>query len=73
MIDVNENFLAPVFDELVYDSYIRENLAPGSKVIQVKAEDHDDGQADSTVEYTITRGSGLGHFTIDKYGNGRLL
>lgn len=57
-----------MFEELVYDSYVRENLAPGSKVLQVKAVDHDKAQSDSTVDYMITRGTGLGRFTIDKYG-----
>ncbi|XP_052280093.1 protocadherin Fat 1-like isoform X4 [Dreissena polymorpha] len=62
--DVNENFLAPVFESFFAIGYVSENEPIGVTVMFVKAYDPDgDG-----VTYSIRDGSGLGRFTIDSNG-----
>jgi protocadherin Fat 1/2/3 len=64
VVDVNENLLAPVFENFYAYGYISENMPIGTTVMIVKAYDPDgDG-----VTYSIRDGSGLGRFTIDSNG-----
>ncbi|KAH3831076.1 hypothetical protein DPMN_104337 [Dreissena polymorpha] len=63
--DVNENFLAPVFESFFAIGYVSENEPIGVTVMFVKAYDPDgDG-----VTYSIRDGTGLGRFTIDSNGS----
>ncbi|XP_052793607.1 protocadherin Fat 1-like isoform X3 [Mya arenaria] len=64
VVDVNENLLAPVFENFYTYGYISENEPVGTTVMFVKAYDPDgDG-----VTYSIRDGSGLGRFNIDSNG-----
>lgn len=64
IVDVNENLLAPVFENFFDYGYVSENEPVGTTVMFVKAYDPDgDG-----VTYSIRDGSGLGRFTIDSNG-----
>ena len=64
VVDVNENLLAPVFENFFAYGYVSENEPVGTTVMFVKAYDPDgDG-----VTYSIRDGSGLGRFTIDSNG-----
>ena len=71
IVDVNENLIAPKFDNFFAHGYINENEPVGTTVMFLTAHDPD-GDEDS-VTYSIRDGSGLGRFTIDSNGKYRTL
>ncbi|CAH1993276.1 unnamed protein product [Acanthoscelides obtectus] len=68
VVDVNENLHAPVFSDFVLAGKVRENMPIGSWVMRVNASDADPPGMDSTVEYSIRGGDGIGLFSIDNQG-----
>ncbi|RZC35664.1 fat-like cadherin-related tumor suppressor -like [Asbolus verrucosus] len=65
VVDVNENMHAPQFSDLVLNGTVRENQPVGTIVMQVNATDADPPGGDSSVEYSIRGGDGIGIFSID--------
>lgn len=64
VLDENDNY--PVFEVERYETSVKQDIAVGSRVLQVRATDSDVG-FNARVTYVIDRGSEL--FDID-YGNG---
>ena len=64
VLDENDNY--PVFEVERYETSVKQDIAVGSRVLQVRATDNDVGLY-ARVTYVIDRGSEL--FSID-YGNG---
>ncbi|KAM9143867.1 protocadherin-23 [Pangshura tecta] len=62
VLDVNDN--PPVFSNLEYRIHVRENIAIGSHITMVSANDCDAG-ANAEVTYTIISGNDKGHFRLD--------
>uniref|UniRef100_A0A6Q2YIM6 FAT atypical cadherin 2 n=1 Tax=Esox lucius TaxID=8010 RepID=A0A6Q2YIM6_ESOLU len=62
--DVNDN--PPVFAQGDYRVDIPEDLAPGSSVMQVTANDRD-GPLNNVIHYSISSGDLLGQFSIDPH------
>ncbi|XP_039746236.1 fat-like cadherin-related tumor suppressor homolog [Pararge aegeria] len=60
--DANDN--APVFSQASYGARVREDALVGYRVVQVLANDADDG-ANGRVSYAIARGDRDGRFVID--------
>lgn len=60
--DINDN--TPVFSKPIYTLTIPENHGVGKEVLQVTAQDSDDGK-NRVLEYTIISGNSLGRFFID--------
>nr|XP_061797031.1 protocadherin Fat 3-like isoform X5 [Nerophis lumbriciformis] len=65
VLDVNENLYAPYFTQFALSGSIKENTRIGTTLLQVSANDEDDGR-DGEVQYSIRDGSGLGRFAIDE-------
>ncbi|XP_061781508.1 protocadherin Fat 3a isoform X2 [Nerophis lumbriciformis] len=65
VLDVNENLYAPYFSQFALSGLIKENARIGSTLLQVSANDEDDGR-DGAIQYSIRDGSGLGRFAIDE-------
>nr|XP_057936456.1 protocadherin Fat 3a isoform X2 [Doryrhamphus excisus] len=65
VLDVNENLYAPYFSQFALSGSIKENARIGSTLLQVSANDEDDGR-DGEIQYSIRDGSGLGRFAIDE-------
>ncbi|KRT86893.1 Cadherin, partial [Oryctes borbonicus] len=65
VVDVNENYFAPVFDEFVFSGSVAENQPVGTVVMEVNATDNDPPGEDSRIEYSIRGGDGIGIFSID--------
>ncbi|GJQ86646.1 ft [Trypoxylus dichotomus] len=63
LTDINDN--APTFNQSSYTAYIAENLPVNSYVYQVLATDIDSPK-NAIIQYSITGGSGLEVFHIDK-------
>lgn len=71
VVDVNENFYAPEFNDFLERGSVAENAPVGTYVMTVRAIDKDDADSSSgRITYSIRDGSGLGRFTID--GNGTI-
>ncbi|XP_056644010.1 fat-like cadherin-related tumor suppressor homolog isoform X1 [Diorhabda sublineata] len=68
VVDVNENMYVPQFSDFVLVGKVTENLPVGSFVMQVNATDSDPPGGDSTIEYSIRGGDGIGIFSIDNKG-----
>lgn len=68
VVDVNENLLAPEFEDFVVSAAVLENQPVGTLVTTVKASDGDPPGDDSRVSYFIRAGDGLGYFSIDDQG-----
>jgi len=64
------NLYSPAFSQSVYVAEVRENAAPGTKVIHVKATDGDSGVY-SQISYSIINDFAKDRFLID--GNGQIL
>uniref|UniRef100_A0A8C8BEZ3 Protocadherin Fat 3 n=1 Tax=Otus sunia TaxID=257818 RepID=A0A8C8BEZ3_9STRI len=64
------NLYSPVFSQSVYVAEVRENAAPGTKVIHVKATDGDSGVY-SQISYSIINDFAKDRFLIDS--NGQIL
>ncbi|XP_052738209.1 fat-like cadherin-related tumor suppressor homolog isoform X2 [Bicyclus anynana] len=62
VLDANDN--APAFARPAYAARVREDAAVGARVVQVVADDADDG-ANGRVTYSIARGDPEGRFAID--------
>nr|XP_034825226.1 fat-like cadherin-related tumor suppressor homolog [Maniola hyperantus] len=60
--DSNDN--APAFAQPRYDARVREDAAPGTRVVQLIADDAD-ADANGRVAYSIARGDPDGRFAID--------
>ncbi|XP_061537155.1 protocadherin Fat 3a isoform X5 [Phycodurus eques] len=65
VLDVNENLYAPYFAQFALSGLIKENARIGTTLLQVSANDEDDGR-DGEIQYSIRDGSGLGRFAIDE-------
>ncbi|XP_055003987.1 protocadherin Fat 3a isoform X1 [Boleophthalmus pectinirostris] len=65
VVDVNENLYAPYFNQFALTGLIKENSRIGTTLLQVTANDEDDGR-DGEIQYSIRDGSGLGRFAIDE-------
>uniref|UniRef100_A0AAV2J5P5 Cadherin domain-containing protein n=1 Tax=Knipowitschia caucasica TaxID=637954 RepID=A0AAV2J5P5_KNICA len=65
VVDVNENLYGPYFNQFALTGVIKENSRIGTTLLQVTANDEDDGR-DGEIQYSIRDGSGLGRFTIDE-------
>ncbi|XP_077398228.1 protocadherin Fat 3a isoform X4 [Festucalex cinctus] len=65
VLDVNENLYAPYFSQFALSGLIKENARIGTTLLQVSANDEDDGR-DGEIQYSIRDGSGLGRFAIDE-------
>ena len=63
VIDRNDN--APVFERSVYETQINESAEVGTRVIQVRAHDDDEGE-NGRVSYSIASKHDLRWFTIDQ-------
>ncbi|XP_069495463.1 protocadherin Fat 3 isoform X2 [Ambystoma mexicanum] len=61
------NLYSPVFTQSVYVAEVRENIAPGAKVIHVRATDGDDGMY-GVISYTIINDFAKDRFSIDNAG-----
>ncbi|XP_028398312.1 protocadherin Fat 4-like [Dendronephthya gigantea] len=61
--DVNDNY--PVFTADPYHGKIAEDASVGSSVVQVKAEDADEGE-NGKIKYSLTGGTDKDHFSIDQ-------
>ncbi|XP_078514538.1 protocadherin Fat 3 isoform X1 [Lissotriton helveticus] len=61
------NLYSPVFTQSVYVAEVRENIAPGAKVIHMRATDADDGMY-GAVSYTIINDLAKDRFYIDSVG-----
>ncbi|CAL4234852.1 unnamed protein product, partial [Meganyctiphanes norvegica] len=59
--DVDENLGAPTFLHHLVKAQVQENMPPGTNVVQLEAQDPDNGP----LTYTITGGSGIGYFSVD--------
>lgn len=69
VVDVNENYEAPVFENFYGYGLVKENVPVGSRVMEVSARDPDaDPDVSVPVTYSIREGSGLGFFSIDNQG-----
>ncbi|XP_072941921.1 fat-like cadherin-related tumor suppressor homolog [Epargyreus clarus] len=69
VLDVDENAHAPVFaDRLALAAAVREDAAPGARVLAAAAADADAPGRDSRLAYYIVAGSGMAHFSIDDAG-----
>ena len=69
VVDVNENYEAPVFENFYGYGLVKENVPVGSRVMEVSARDPDaDPDVFMPVTYSIREGSGLGFFSIDNQG-----
>lgn len=72
VVDVNENYEPPVFDDIVGYGRVKENIPIGSQVMIITARDPDADPAEvsmaTPVTYSIREGSGLGYFSIDNEG-----
>lgn len=62
VVDSNDN--APVFTQPQYGARVREDAAPGTRVLQLIADDADAG-ANGRVSYSIARGDAEGRFSVD--------
>ncbi|CAH2063954.1 unnamed protein product, partial [Iphiclides podalirius] len=62
VLDGNDN--APVFAQSSYGARVREDAAPGTRVLQLIADDADAG-ANGRVTYAIARGDRDGRFAVD--------
>ncbi|XP_045469521.1 fat-like cadherin-related tumor suppressor homolog isoform X5 [Harmonia axyridis] len=69
VVDVNENVHTPQFGDAVIEGKVKENLPVGTFVMQVNASDADLPGGDSSIEYSIRGGDGIGIFSIDNQGN----
>uniref|UniRef100_A0A3Q2XS24 FAT atypical cadherin 3a n=1 Tax=Hippocampus comes TaxID=109280 RepID=A0A3Q2XS24_HIPCM len=65
VLDVNENLYAPYFSQFALSGLIKENARIGTTLLQVSAQDEDDGR-DGEIQYSIRDGSGIGRFAIDE-------
>jgi protocadherin Fat 1/2/3 len=72
VVDVNENLHAPLFDDFVVSTSVRENQPIGTLVTTVRATDADPPGDDSRVAYSIRGGDGIGLFSIDSEGKMKL-
>lgn len=68
VVDVNENFHSPKFDNFYANGSLRENEPIGTWVLKVTATDDDRTEMDSRIAYSIRDGDGLGRFSIDDQG-----
>ncbi|KAK6173109.1 hypothetical protein SNE40_016628 [Patella caerulea] len=68
IVDVNENYIPPKFDNYVVEGQVRENEKIGTYVMTVLAKDDDGIPGKDPIIYSIRDGSGLGRFTIDDNG-----
>lgn len=68
VLDVDENRHAPAFAEPVLAGAVREDAAPGARVLAAVAEDADPPGRDSRLAYYVVGGSGMAHFSIDDTG-----
>ncbi|XP_003464523.3 protocadherin Fat 2 isoform X2 [Cavia porcellus] len=64
VLDVNENLHPPRFASFVYQGQVQENSPPGTQVMQVMAQDDDNG-SDGEIQYFLRAGTGLAAFSID--------
>lgn len=62
VVDGNDN--APAFAQASYGARVREDAPPGTRVVQVIADDADDG-ANGRVAYSLARGDPAGRFAVD--------
>ncbi|XP_047023780.1 fat-like cadherin-related tumor suppressor homolog [Helicoverpa zea] len=60
--DGNDN--APQFAQVAYSARVREDAAPGTRVLQLVADDADSG-ANGRVTYSVARGDRDGRFALD--------
>ncbi|XP_042544933.1 protocadherin Fat 2 [Dipodomys spectabilis] len=65
VLDVNENLHPPRFVSFVHQGQVREESPPGMPVMQVTAQDDDDG-SDGELQYFLRAGTGLDAFSIDR-------
>ncbi|XP_056011143.1 protocadherin Fat 1-like isoform X5 [Ostrea edulis] len=72
VVDVNENYEAPEFDDFVGYGIVKENVPIGTQVMTVTARDPDVDpwivSMATPLTYSIREGSGLGFFSIDNEG-----
>lgn len=61
---LSTNLHAPVFDKMQYEARVSENLAPGQRVIQVRATDKDQGVY-GQISYSLVSQSMLEKFHIN--------
>ncbi|XP_072389697.1 fat-like cadherin-related tumor suppressor homolog [Diabrotica undecimpunctata] len=73
VVDVNENMHVPQFGDFVLSGKVMENLPVGSFVMQVNATDADPPGGDSTIEYSIRGGDGIGIFSVDNKGESKFI
>lgn len=73
VVDVNENFYAPRFEDFVVEAKVKENAPSGTVVTRVTATDADPSGDDSRLSYFIRGGTGLGLFSIDNEGMWQLI
>lgn len=69
VMDVNENYHAPVFSDFMALGKVAENVPVGTFVMNVQARRHDGtSPGPGQMFYHILEGSGLGRFAIDENG-----
>lgn len=77
VVDVNENYEAPEFDDFVGYGIVKENVPIGTQVMTVTARDPDVDpwivSMATPLTYSIREGSGLGFFSIDNEGKNCVL
>ena len=61
----DSNDFHPVFNQSEYSAVIRENLASGTTLLRVFAEDEDPDPENSIIEYTLVTSEGSNNFGID--------